>query len=74
MSHKYQCDTPISHKASLNNSLFVCLGCWHAHEEKYNALVRFLKQEIKTRDYVCTTNHAVLLDNAQELLKELGEL
>lgn len=43
-------------------------------QDKYVRLVGFLKQEIKMRDYVCVTNHAVLLDNAKELLKEIGEL
>lgn len=39
---------------------------------KQQKLLAFLKQEIAMRDYVCTTNHAVLLDNAKELLKEIG--
>jgi hypothetical protein len=43
-------------------------------EYKYLKLVDFLKQEIAMRKYVCTTNHAVLLDNAKTLLKEIGEL
>lgn len=41
--------------------------------EKLKKLVNFLKQEIALRMFICTTNHAVLLDNAQKLLKEIGE-
>lgn len=40
--------------------------------EKYNKLVTFIKNEIKFREWVCATNHAVLLDNAEKLLKEIG--
>lgn len=39
--------------------------------QKYERLLNFIKQEIEMREYVCATNHAVLLDNARELLKEL---
>lgn len=42
--------------------------------EKYNQLVEFLLQEIHQRQHVCTTNHAVLLDNAKALLIKFGEL
>ena len=41
--------------------------------EKYQKLIDFLKKEISLREYVCTTNHAVLLDNAKALLKDLNE-
>ncbi len=42
----------------------------------YKKLLEFVKKEITptARKYVCTTNHAVLLDNAEQLLKEIGEL
>ena len=39
--------------------------------EKYDKLVNFITKEIELREHVCTTNHAVLLDNAEILLKEL---
>lgn len=42
--------------------------------DKYDQLVEFLQQEIKQRDHVCTTNHAVLLDNAKALLIKFGEI
>jgi hypothetical protein len=40
---------------------------------KYDKLVGFLTEEIRQRKHVCTTNHAVLLDRAKELLREIGE-
>jgi hypothetical protein len=43
-------------------------------EEKYNKLLSYLKQGIAERKHVCTTNHAVFLDNAIELLREIGEI
>jgi len=43
-------------------------------KDKYEKLLLFMKKEISLREYVCTTNHAVLLDNAKELLREIGEL
>lgn len=64
--NKYKCD---NHKLNL-----CCLGCVNAWISRHDAMLNFLKAEIKQREYVCTTNHAVLLDNARQLLKEIGEL
>ena len=50
---------------------FACLGCVKKHIEHKNILIEFLKGEIRHRDYVCATNHAVLLDNAKELLNSI---
>jgi len=50
---------------------FACLGCVKKHIEHKNKLIDFLKREIKSREYVCATNHAVLLDNAQSLLDSI---
>lgn len=58
----YKCD---NHKIDL-----VC----PALIARYERMLEFLKREISLRDYVCTTNHAVLLDNAKDLLKAIGEL
>jgi hypothetical protein len=43
-------------------------------EGKYKKLLLFINKEIDMREYVCTTNHASLLDNAKNLLREIGEL
>jgi hypothetical protein len=45
------------------------LGCVIKHIEHKNKLINFLKLEISMREYVCATNHAVLLDNAKDLIE-----
>ncbi len=50
------------------------VGCSPNKALRYDKLIQFLKKEIEMREYICTTNHAVLLDNAELLLIEMGEL
>lgn len=70
--NKYKCN--LSHTTGCIKYIGqICPGCLEACMDRYNRLVEFLKAEIKQREYVCTTNHAVLLDNAETLLKEIGE-
>lgn len=58
-----------------HRAVITTIKAWNTRvtDAKYEKLVKFLQQEVAMRDYVCTTNHAVLLDNAKELLKEIGE-
>jgi len=49
------------------------LDCIKKHIKHKDMLIDFLKMEIKMREYVCATNHAVLLDIAEQLLKSIEE-
>lgn len=61
----YKCE---NHKLDL-----CCIGCVKAWIARHDRMLEFLKNEISLRKYICTTNHAVLLDNAEKLLKEIGK-
>ena len=54
--------------------LVKCQKAFNELQEKYQRIIEFLKQEISLREYICVTNHACLLDNAETLLRKLGEL
>lgn len=66
MLNKYRCEKHTTLKA------YDCEKCTNILCKRYNALVDFLKIEISNREHICTTNHAVLLENARELLKDMG--
>jgi hypothetical protein len=73
--NNYQCDhTPGTNLTKDQHLDLICRGCLRGWMNRHNAMKQFVEQVSKLEGDPATTFRYYLIERANELLKELGEL